>query len=120
MGRRTELADRTAEFALRIVRLFRALPRSSEAQVIGTQLLRAGTSVGANYRASHRARSTAEFISKIAIVIEEADEVEFWLTLLAKAEILSLEKLTPLIRETNELIAIFVASHKTARSHSTH
>jgi four helix bundle protein len=115
MGRRIELENRTADFALRIVRLCRALPNSSEAQVMSKQLLRAGTSVGANYRATQRSRSKAEFISKLAIVIEEADEVLFWLELLERAEVVSPKKLDSLKKEANELVAIFVASQKTVR-----
>jgi four helix bundle protein len=78
------LRDRTKAFAIRIVRLFRALPHSREAQVIGNQLLRSGTSVGANYRAACRARSRQEFISRLGVVVEEADETIFWLELLAR------------------------------------
>lgn len=115
MGRCIDLENRTADFALRIVKLCRALPRSSEAQVISKQLLRAGTSVGANYRATQRARFKAEFISKLAIVIEEADEVLFWLELLVRAEIVGSMKLDSLKKEANELVAIFVASQKTVR-----
>lgn len=119
MGRRIELENRTSDFAFRIVCLFRALPNTPEAQVIGKQLLRAGTSVGANYRSAERARSKAEFISKIGIVLEEADEVDFWLGLLVRAGIFPRERLAGLITEINELIAILVASQKTARAKTT-
>jgi four helix bundle protein len=115
MGRCIELENRTADFALRIVKLCRSLPRNSEAQVIAKQLLRAGTSVGANYRATQRSRSKAEFISKLSVVLEEADEVLFWLELLMRAEILSAARLVPLMKEAEELISIFVASQKTVR-----
>lgn len=115
-GRSGELRTRTEEVAIRIIRLFRVLPRSPEAQVIGKQLLRSATSVAANYRAVQRARSRAEFISKIGIVVEESDESLFWLGLLEKADILSGDRLHDLMREANELTAIFVASQRTARS----
>src|SRR5438094_10339444 len=110
-----QLRDRTKEFALRIVRLFRALPRSSEAQVIGKQLLRSGTSVGANYRAVCRARSKAEFIARIGIVAEEADESVFWLELLEETKILNAKQLEEILKEARELAAIFSASQKTAK-----
>jgi four helix bundle protein len=83
-----QLRDRTKAFALRIVRLFQSLPRATEAQVIGKQLLRSGTSVAANYRAACRARSKAEFIAKIGIVLEEVDESVLWIEMLIDAEIL--------------------------------
>jgi four helix bundle protein len=78
-SKQEELRNRTKRFALRIIRLFRHLPRSTEAQVLGKQLLRSGTSIGANYRATGRARSKAEFISKMGVVVEEADETVFWI-----------------------------------------
>jgi four helix bundle protein len=84
-SRREELRQPTKRFALRIIRLFQHLPRSTEAQVLGKQLLRSGTSVGANYRAAGRSRSKAEFVSKIAIVVEEADETVFWLECLVES-----------------------------------
>jgi len=88
-----QLRDRTKEFALRIVRLFRSLPRSPEAQVMGRQLLRSGTSVGANYRAACRSRSKAEFVAKLGTVVEEADESAFWLELLIETGTFKKEKL---------------------------
>ncbi len=115
MGRNCELEERTRKFAVRVLNLFRALPKTTEAQVIGKQLLRAGPSVGANYRAVERARSDAEFISKLGIVIEEADEVGFWLRLLTDGKILPKQRLEPLMQEASELVAIFVASTHTAR-----
>jgi four helix bundle protein len=115
-SRQEELRNRTKQFALRIIRLFRSLPRSTEAQVLGRQLLRSGTSVGANYRAAGRARSKAEFISKIAIVVEEADETIFWLECLVESGIVKEVLLTDLLKEANELVAIFAASLRTARS----
>jgi four helix bundle protein len=111
-----ELRARTTAFALRIIKLFRALPRSEEARVIGRQVLRAGTSVAANYRALCRARSKAEFISKMGVIIEEADESVFWLELLVDAGLVYEARTKDLLAEANELVAIFVASRKTARS----
>jgi four helix bundle protein len=109
------LKVRTRDFAIRIVRLFQALPKSTEAQIIGRQLLRSGTSVGANYRAACRARSKAEFISKIGIVVEEADESVFWIDLLEATTILSAQKLCGIAKEAEELLAIFAASQLTAK-----
>jgi four helix bundle protein len=110
------LKRRTKEFGLRVIRLFRALPKSGEALVIGRQLLRSGTSVGANYRAVCRARSRAEFIAKMGVVIEEADESLYWLEMLEDAGVLSKTRLGPLKTEANELVAIFVAARQTARN----
>src|SRR5215472_16587704 len=115
MSQAEELRDRTKRFAIRIVRLFRALPKSTEAQVMGKQLLRSGTSVAANYRAVCRARSTPEFIARIGIVAEEADESVPWLELLEETETLSSAKLRDIMREAKELAAIFSASQKTAK-----
>lgn len=114
-SKQEELRGRTKKFALRIIRLFRNLPRSSEAQILGKQLLRSGTSVGANYRAAGRARSPAEFSAKIGIVLEEADETVFWLECLIEAGIVKKELLEDLLNEANELVAIFAASYRTAR-----
>jgi four helix bundle protein len=113
------LRARTKQFALGIIKLFRILPRTEEARVIGRQLLRSGTSVAANYRAVGRARSKAEFIAKMGVVVEEADETVFWLELLGDAQILRLEQITNLIAEANELVAIFAASQRTAKSANT-
>ena len=110
-----ELRKRTKEFAYRVVRLYQALPKSYEAQVGGKQLLRAATSVAANYRAVCRARSKAEFISKITVVLEEADESTFWLEYLADNNIVPVARLAELIRESRELAAIFGASQRTAK-----
>jgi four helix bundle protein len=106
---------RTKTFALRIVRLFRALPHSEEARVIGRQILRSGTSVGANYRAACRSRSRQEFIARLGVVLEEADETVFWLELLAECNIVARAKLDDLTREANELTSIFVCSLRTAK-----
>jgi four helix bundle protein len=110
-----ELRERTKKFAVRIIRLFQALPKSSEAQILGRQLLRCGTSVAANYRAVCRARSKAEFIARMGIVAEEADENVLWLELLEETGILKPEKLSAISAEAKELTAIFSASLKTAK-----
>lgn len=109
------LKDRTKQFALRVIRLYRALPRNEEARVIGKQLLRSGTSIGANYRAACRGRSKAEFVAKLGIVLEEADETVFWLELLQESDIMNVQSLAPLVQEARELTAIFVASVCTAK-----
>jgi len=109
------LQERTKRFAVRIVRLFRSLPAAEDARVIGRQLLRSGTSVAANYRAVCRARSKAEFIAKLGVVVEETDEAVFWLELLMEAGIVKRAELDELLAETNELLAIFAASQRTAR-----
>lgn len=102
-----DLRTRTTEFALRIVRLYTSLPKSTEAQVLGKQVLRSGTSVGANYREGFRAKSDADIVNKFESVLQELDETDFWLDLLVRADIVSAQKAGPLIKETNELIAIF-------------
>jgi len=116
-----DLKARTRNFALRIIRVVRSLPRSPEAHVIGRQLLRSGLSAAANYRAVCRARSRPEFLAKLAIVIEEADETAFWLELLVDAGLLPEIRLKDLRSEANQLVAIFNASRTTAKrgSHST-
>jgi four helix bundle protein len=116
VSKQEELRNRTKRFGLRIIGLFRRLPRTAEAQVLGKQLLRAGTSVGANCRAAGRARSKAEFISKIGIVVEEADEAVFWIECLIESGIVKPDMVADLLSEANELIAIFAASQRTARS----
>jgi four helix bundle protein len=110
-----DLRARTKQFALRVVRLYRALPAKEEARVLGKQLLRSGTSVGANYRAACRARSKAEFIAKLGIVLEEADESVFWLELIEETGLVGPDKLRSLLNEAEELTAIFVASLRTAK-----
>jgi four helix bundle protein len=111
-----DLRNRTKRFALRIVRLFQHPPHSTEAQVLGKQVLRSGTSVGANYRAAGRARSKAEFISKIGVVVEEIDETVFWLECLVESGIVREELLSGLKQEAEELLAIFAASERTAKA----
>ena len=110
-----ELRQRTKAFAVRVVKLYKSLPYRSDAQVLGKQLLRCGTSVAANYRAACRARSRAEWISKIGLVVEEADESLFWLEMLVDCEILQETKLADLLKEARELSALFTASQRTAR-----
>jgi four helix bundle protein len=111
------MKSRTKEFAIRIVTVVRSLPRTREGDVIGKQLLRSGTAVAANYRAVCRSRSQADFVSKMNVVVEEADETVFWLELLGDTGIMSTEKLTLLIKEGNELLAICAASLRTAKNH---
>lgn len=100
--------ERTSDFALRIIRLYSSLPKRTEAQVLGKQVLRSGTSVGAQYREGHRAKSDADVVNKFEGVLQELDETDYWLDLLVRAGIVPAAKMTPLIKETNELIAIFV------------
>ena len=109
------LRMRTKKFALDVIKTVESLPNDQTSKVLGTQLLRAGTSVGANYRAVCRAKSNADFISKFGTVEEEADESGFWLELLVDAGKLSLSKSAPLLEEANELTAIAVSSINTAR-----
>jgi four helix bundle protein len=111
-----QLKDRTLQFGLRIMRLVNALPQTSAGRAIGNQLIRSGTSVGANYRAACRGRSKAEFIAKLGIVVEEADECGYWLELIMKGDLLPIEKVQPLYQEAEELTAIFVASVRSAQS----
>lgn len=111
----TDLKQRTKDFALRIVRLVDSLPRGRIADVLGRQLLRSGTSVGANYRSACRAKSTADFIAKMGIVEEETDESLYWMELLIEAGIVESKNLESLMKEADEILAITVASIKTAR-----
>ena len=110
-----ELKRRTKAFALRVIRVFKALPRNDEARTLGKQMLRSGTSVAANYRAVCRSRSKAEFLARLGVVVEEIDETVLWLELLADSEIFPRDRLKELQREANELLAIFVASQLTAK-----
>ena len=116
MNHSQDLKQRTKEFALRVIKLFTALPKSTEAQVIGKQILRSGTSVGAQYREACRARSTAEFISKMQSGLQELDETGYWLELLVDGKLVKAARLTDLQDEANQLTAIFVASVKTAKT----
>ena len=110
-----QLRDRTKAFALRVIRLYRSLPYTTDTQVLGKQLLRCGTSVAANYRAVCRSRSKAEFVAKMGVVVEEADEAILWLELMTESGIVSSAKTELLLKEANELTAIFAASQRTAR-----
>ena len=111
----SDLKDRTKAFSLRVIKLTEAIPKSRTAEVIGRQLLRSGTSVGANYRAARRAKSAADFIHKMGIVEEEIDESAYWLELLVEAGLVQQSKLAALMKECDEITAIVVASIKTAR-----
>ena len=106
-GQPQDLRTRTSDFALRIVRLYVSLPKTTEAQVIGKQVLRSGTSVGAHYREGHRAKSDPDIINKFETALQELDETDYWLELLVKADIVPAPKLETLRKETNELLAIF-------------
>ncbi|MGB3543624.1 four helix bundle protein [Rubrivirga sp.] len=105
---------RTKAFALRVIRFCRSLPKSEETRIIKRQLLRSATSVAANYRAACRARSRREFASKMSIVLEEADETEFWLELLIEADLVDADRTRDLLNEAGELVAIFAAARHTA------
>jgi four helix bundle protein len=111
---REELKKRTKEFALGVIRVVEALPPTIAGKNIGNQIMRSGTSVAANYRAACRARSRAEFAAKLGTVVEEADETAFWLEIIDEAGILPKERIELLLKEANELSAIFVSSRKTA------
>jgi four helix bundle protein len=111
-----DLKHRTKEFALRVIRLFSALPKTIEAQIIGKQVLRSGTSVGAQYREACRARSNAEFVSKMQSGLQELDETSYWLELLIEGDLVKADRHRDLQDEANQLTAIFVSSVKTAKS----
>ncbi len=113
---RVDLRVRTKQFALRVIKLFCALPRRIETDVIGRQILKSGTSVGANFREAYRARSDAEFVSKIGDCLKELEETSYWLELLGEAEIFSNERLASLLDECNQLIAILVTISKKVKS----
>ena len=110
-----ELKDRTKRFAVDVIQLTRELPNTLDGRRVGQQLLDSGTSVAANYRSACRARSRAEFISKLGVVEEEADESLFWLELMVDSRIVTLQRAEKLMKEADELTAIFVASLKTAK-----
>ena len=112
---KSELKQRTKQFALRIIELVESLPKSRTAEILGRQLLRSGTSIGSNYRAACRSRSSAEFIAKLGIVEEEADESAYWMELLVESRIVETSEVDFLMREANEFLAITVASIKTAK-----
>ena len=110
-----DLRQRTKQFALRVIKMFVALPKTDVARVLGRQALRAGTSIGANYREASRARSRAEFVSKTGDCRREADETEYWLELLVDSGTVRLEKMTALLNETRELIAILTTINKRSK-----
>ena len=110
-----ELKNRTFEFGVRVITAVEALPKTETAKILGRQLLRAGTSVGANYRAAARARSQADFISKLGLVEEESDESAYWTEVIIARKLLRRAQVKSLLAEANELLAITVASIKTAR-----
>ena len=114
-----ELKDRTKQFALRVIKLVAALPKTIEGRAIGSQLIRAGTSVGANYRSACRGRSKAEFVAKLGIVEEEADESAFWMELIIENGLLDEHMVESLLKEANEIVAIMVSSRKSARKASS-
>jgi len=116
---KNDLRIRTFEYSRRIIRLFGSLPNTTIAQVVGKQCLRSGTSIGANYREAYRSRSRAEFIAKIGDCLKEAEETQYWLELMIAEEIVSKNKLSSLVKETDELVAIFVSSMNTAKSNTT-
>jgi four helix bundle protein len=116
MAEPIDLKFRTKQFALRIIRLSGALPNTYAAQVMGHQVLRSGTSVGAHYREGYRARSDAEFVSKLEVALQELDETSYWLELLIESGIVAEEKLNDLLAEADELIAILVSCVKKAKA----
>ena len=111
-----QLKRRTKQFGLRVIRLVQALPNGKVADVVGRQLLRAATSVGANYRSALRGRSTAEFLSRLGIVEEEIDESLYWMEMLVEAGLIGQQRLTALMKEANEIASIVVAAIKTTKN----
>ena len=109
-----ELKQRTKRFSLRVIKLVGALPKSIEGRAIGNQLMRSGTSVGANYRAACRGRSKTEFIARLGVVEEEADESAFWMEMIIESGMMEKKLVEPLLQEANELVAIMTASRKSA------
>jgi four helix bundle protein len=114
-----EMKERTKQFALKVIKLVNALPKNIQGQSIGKQLIRSGTSVGANYRSACRGRSKSEFIAKWGIVEEEADESAFWMELIIEEGLLEKELVEPLLNEADQLVAIIVASRKSAKTNLT-
>jgi four helix bundle protein len=112
--RSADLKARTKQFALRVIKLVDALPRTIQGRAVANQIIRSATSVAANYRAACRARSRAEFIAKIGVVEEEADETAFWLELIIDSALLTQTRVRPLLTEAGELVAIMAASRKSA------
>lgn len=114
LSRSQQLQTRTKQFALRVIRLVEQLPAKENSRILGRQLLRAGTSIGANYRAACRSRTSKEFMAKLRIVVEEADETVYWIELLVESRIVPARRLEGLLGEAHELLAIFAASLNTA------
>jgi len=110
-----DLAQRTKTFALRVIKMYSALPKETVAQVLGKQVLRSGTAVGANYREANRARSKAEFVAKMGDCLKELDETAYWLELLVEGAVVPQSRLASLLDETNQLIAIFVTIIRRAK-----
>ena len=116
MQNKKDLKYRTKKFALRIIRMYSSLPKSTEAKVLGTQVLRSGTSVGANYREASQGRSRAEFIAKMGDCLKELEETTYWFELLVEGGILSKKKLSDLLQESKELTAIFISIIKKTKN----
>lgn len=110
-----EWKQRTKDFSLRIIRLIKAMPKDLASATIARQVIRSGTSVAANYRAACIAKSRADFVNKLRICSEEADETQLWIELIIESEILPAEQLNPLLQEAHELTSIFLSSIKTAK-----
>src|SRR5215467_13210996 len=110
-----EMKNRSKAFAVRIIKFYKQLPKTDDARVLGRQILRSGTSVAANYRAVCRAKSTADFVSKMGTVVEEADETVLWLELLEEGDVWHSQELLSLTREASELLNVFASSLATAR-----
>jgi four helix bundle protein len=104
--------NRTKKFVVDNIKLFKTLPKTEEAKIVGRQLLRSSSSVGANYRAARRARSQAEFHSKLSVVVEEADESVFWMEILVEAEIIKQNDISPLMNEANEILKVTAKARK--------
>jgi four helix bundle protein len=113
-----EMRARTKQFTLRVMRVISALPESAQGRIISHQLMKAGSSVGANYRAVCRARTRKDFINKLGVVIEEADESAFWLEVSGEGNVLDPQQLAPLLQESNEIVAILTAALKTAKKNN--
>ncbi len=111
-----DLRERTKKFALRVIKLYSSLPRRGDAQVLGGQILKSGTSVGAHYREACRAKSNADFVSKIEGALRELDETAYWLELIGQSEILPMKRLESLMLETEELMAILVTIVKSVKA----
>lgn len=115
MSGKLDVVGRTKRFALRIIRLYSSLPKSTEAQILGKQMFRSGTSVGAHVREAKRSRSDAEMISKIEVALQELEETMYWLELLQESDVIQDGRPVPLLEEANELIAILVTATKTIK-----